>query len=170
MDKVEILRQMITEKRKQIELYQAMIEEWERELGTPHSVTAAHRVPVASDTRVNSGGAKVEGADALSVVKDYEFHNKSQTEAARIVLERVGYPLTTQQIIDAISRGGITVGGKTPQAQKTNFYTILHRSKENFGLAAKDRWGLRGWKGIPKLEGKDEEEDATKEEESTDQK
>ena len=33
MDKDEILRQMIAEKERQIELYQAMIAEWRRELG-----------------------------------------------------------------------------------------------------------------------------------------
>ena len=150
MDKAEILRQMIAEKQRQIELYQAMIGEWERELG---GSTSASSVIAAVPTVAKEQSV---GGDALSVVREYEFHNKSQTEAARIVLERVGYPLSTQQIMDAISRGGLSVGGKTPQTQKTNLYTILHRSKENFGLAAKDRWGLRGWKGIPKWEGKEE--------------
>ena len=79
--------------------------------------------------------------------------------------------MTTAQLLDAIAKGGLVVGGKTPQAQKTNFYTILHRSKENFGLAAKDRWGLRGWKGIPKWEGKEEDEPApTAKEDESDQK
>lgn len=147
MDRSEVLRQMIGEKQKLIELYQAMVSEWKKELGESGGADS-----VTHDASKNGGQAA--GGDALSVVKEYEFHNKSQTEAAKIVLERVGYPLSTQLIVDAIARGGVSVGGKTMQAKKTNLYTILHRSKENFGLAAKDRWGLRGWKGIPKWEAK----------------
>ena len=149
MDRADLLRQMIAEKRQKIELYQAMIGEYEQELSGSISTPVTGAAPT---------GAKetASGTEPLSAVKEFEFHGKPQTEAARIVLERVGYPLSTQQILEAIVRGGITVGGKTPQMQKTYLYTILHRSKKNFGLAAKDRWGLRGWKGIPKWDGKDD--------------
>lgn len=157
-DRAELLRQMIAEKERLIELYHAMIGEWRREIGEGGPVAAG-----ATQSAVSAGREPIGGGDPISTVREFEFHNKSQTEAARIVLDRVGYPLTTQQIIDAIARGGVNVGGKTPQAQKTNFYTILHRSKKDFGLAAKDRWGLRGWKGIPKREGKDENGDEPKE-------
>jgi hypothetical protein len=149
MDREDLLRQMIAEKRQKIELYQMMIAEYEQELS---GNVSAPITPVAPA----GGNEMASGGEPLAVVKEFEFHNKHQTAAARIVLERVGYPLSTQQILEAIVRGGVTVGGKTPQLQKTYLYTILHRSKKNFGLAAKDRWGLRGWKGIPKWDGKDD--------------
>jgi predicted glycosyl hydrolase (DUF1957 family) len=48
------------------------------------------------------------------MIRDWQFFNKSQPEAAKAVLEIVGHPLRTQQIIDAIEKGGVKVGGKRP--------------------------------------------------------
>jgi hypothetical protein len=53
------------------------------------------------------------------------FFNKSQGEAAKGFLERVGYPLKTHLIPDALEKGGLTIGGKTAASKKQNFYTIL---------------------------------------------
>jgi hypothetical protein len=51
------------------------------------------------------------------------FFNKTQTEAAKIVLEKVGYPLGTVQLMAAVEKGGVKIGGKTDAARKQNFYT-----------------------------------------------
>lgn len=83
------------------------------------------------------------------MVKGMQFFNKSQPEAAKLFLEMVGYPLRTQDIIEGIEKGGVTIGGKTAKTKKTNLYTILHRG-DDFGLVRKDTWGLTSWPGVKK--------------------
>jgi len=93
---------------------------------------------------------KKHGAgEPISLVREYQFFGKSQPEAAKMFLEMVGHPLRTSEIIEGIEKGGVKVGGKTPKAKKTNFYTILYRS-EGFGSAGKDAWGLTSWPGVKK--------------------
>jgi hypothetical protein len=146
----QLLQQMITDYRKKIELYQAMIAEWERELGIAPSASSREAEP-ETDTK-NKGQA----GDILGMIREWQFFNKSQPEAAKLVLEIVGHPLRTQQIIEAIEKGGVKVGGKTPKDKKQNFYTILQRSTE-LGRAAKDTWGLASWSGVTKGEVKDDD-------------
>lgn len=150
----ELLQRMITDYRKKIELYQAMIAEWERELGiAPNNGNASAR-----ESGPESGTKKKEQAgDILGMIREWQFFNKSQPEASRAVLEIVGHPLRTQQIIDAIEKGGVKVGGKTPKDKKQNFYTILNRSRD-LGRAAKDTWGLLTWPGVTKADSEDSDE------------
>src|SRR5262245_40088049 len=101
--------------------------------------------PIAKDKAASSADA-----DYLSRVKENEFFNKSQAEAAKLFLERIGHPMKTQQILEAINRGGVTVGGKNPQTKKQNFYTILFRSSD-FVLFKRDTWALIAWPGMKKL-------------------
>ena len=42
------------------------------------------------------------GGDLLGLVHDWEFYKKSEPEAARLFLEKVGHPVKTQTILDAI--------------------------------------------------------------------
>jgi hypothetical protein len=147
----EVLQKMISEYRKRVELYQSMIAEWEKELGVATSET-----PAAPSSSQNSAKRKEQLTDILNFVREWQFFNQSQPEAAKAVLEIVGHPLTTQQIVDAIEKGGVKVGGKTPKDKKQNFYTILQRSSE-IGRAAKDTWGLLSWPGITKTQGKDDD-------------
>ena len=158
MDREEVLNQMIAEKRRLIELYQAMIAEWERELGL------ASAAPRQGEESSNKPQKSVNGGDILSLVRDWEFFKKSQPEAAKAFLEKVGHPAKTQTILDAIVKGGVTVGGKE-SSRKLNLYTILHRSPE-FALIAKDTWALVGWPGVTKKEKESNESTATDEKES----
>lgn len=151
MDKAELIRQMIAEKEKQIELYQAMVAEWKRELGQP-SLEAS-----ASGT---ASGVKQPASDWLTKVTEWQFFNKSQVEAAKLLLEMVGFPLRTASIVDGIEKGSVKVGGKSDKDKKQNLYTILHRA-DDFVLFAKDTWGLSTWPGAPKKE-KDNGDDSDK--------
>ena len=155
MDRAQMLQQMISEYRKKIDTYQSMIAEWEKELGfSPASVS------VAGDSD-QPKGKTAPGADILSMVRNYQFFGKTQTEAARALLELVGHPLTTQEIMEGIEKGGVKLGGKTPKDKKQNFYTILNRSKE-FGRAARNTWGIVGWSGISKSEASENGDDSKK--------
>jgi hypothetical protein len=145
MTREEILRQMIDDYRRKIGTYEAMIQEWEAELGVQSS-------RMVSLTSLGGTPQKKEAAsEPSSLVKGLQFFNRSQTEAAKMFLEMVGYPLRTHQIIEGIQKGGVKVGGKTAKAKKTNLYTILHRSGD-FGLVEKDTWGLTAWPGVRKNE------------------
>lgn len=142
MDRNELLRQMIAEKQRQIEVYQLMIAEWLKELGEP-----SDSVPAGNSTSTPEG--KASSDDPVGGVRGYQFFNKSQPEAAKLLLEFVGHPLRTDEVVRGIEKGGVTVGGKTPKDKKTNLYTILQRS-DDFVRFKKDTWGLTKWPGAPK--------------------
>jgi hypothetical protein len=147
---------MIEDYRKKIGTYQAMIREWEAELGV--NGTKSHG---AETYAAPLDKKKHDAGEPVSLVREYQFFGKSQPEAAKMFLEMVGHPLRTSEIIEGIEKGGVKLGGKTPKDKKTKFYTILHRG-EDFGLAGKDAWGLTSWPGVKKeKEAKDED---TKEE------
>lgn len=126
MTRDEWLRAEIDGFRKKIETYQAFIAEYEQQLGlTPQSSSQAGQ---------SSGSTKrtdmTIGDDPLAWITGMIFFNKSQPEAAKMVLERVGYPLKTEQLMEAVQKGGVTIGGKTEAAKKQNFYTILNRNAD----------------------------------------
>jgi hypothetical protein len=144
MTRDEVLRQEIEKYKKRISTYQAMIAEWEGELGVKSEATPEGQQvdPAVKKKPVSSG-------DPLSLISGMIFFNKSQVEAAKTFLEMVGYPLKTQLLLEAVEKGGLTIGGKTAATKKQNFYTILYRSSD-IGLAAKDTWGLMSWPGVTK--------------------
>jgi hypothetical protein len=147
MDRNEALALMIQEYRKKIETYQAMIDEWERELGQP----AAAAYQKADTTTDQSKSKSIPGANPVSLIRDYQFWGKSQPEAAKAFLELVGHPLKTEAIMEGIEKGGLKVGGQTKQKKILNLYTILGRSKD-FATVARSTWGLTSWPGVTKKE------------------
>jgi hypothetical protein len=138
----EMLQSMIEEYRSRIQVYQTMIAEWERELGIGGS-----EAPTMGGSPASSGSKKPAGGDPLAVVTTWQFFNKSQPEAAKLLLEAVGHPLYTEQIVEGLEKGGVEVGGSTPKDKKQNLYTILGRSGQ-FGRAAKNTWGLLNWPNV----------------------
>jgi hypothetical protein len=165
MTREDFLRGEIEKLRGKISLYQGMISEWERELGNSLSESAG-----AAETGAIRQGQK--GGDPVALVREWQFFNKSQPEAARLLLEMVQHPLRTATILECIEKGGVKVGGTTEKSKKQNLYTILSRSGQ-FGRAAKDTWGLPNWPGVTPVETKSgkendepEESEGTKTEES----
>jgi hypothetical protein len=140
----EFLRQEIERFKKRIATYQAMIAEYESELGLPPDT--GQQAPFLSATSKSKDSVS---GDPLSLIQGLIFFNKSQPEAARAFLEMVGYPLKTDALLAAVEKGGVKIGGKTATAKKQNFYTILYRSAD-VGLADKDTWGLVTWPGVTK--------------------
>ena len=154
MDRAQMLQQMISEYRKKIDTYQAMIGEWEKELGVTPAL-------VVNGTEPEQPQKPKSATDISSLVRNFQFFGKAQTEAAKTLLELVGHPLTTEEIMEGLEKGGIKLGGKTPKDKKQNLYTILNRSK-GFGRAARNTWGVIGWPGISKNESADEGDDSAK--------
>jgi hypothetical protein len=154
MTREDFLRQEIEKYKRKIATYEAMISEWQGELGASAEINPQDHNADAS------GKKKVAGTgDPLATIPGMIFFGKSQPEAAKHYLGMVGYPLTTDQILAGIEKGGLTVGGKTPVAKKQNLYTILNRSSE-FARVRKDTWAFVGWAGVPKkvVDGADETE------------
>ena len=154
MTREEFLANEIETYRKRIATYQAMITEWEKELG--HAMTP----PPEKAERSNPETKKKEGGgagDPLGLVREMMFFGKSQPEAVKAFLQMVGFPLSTQMILDGIVKGGVKVGGKDP---KQNLYTILERSSEFDRVGKGGFWGLNTWPGV----GKKKSEDAVSEE------
>jgi len=150
MDRREMLQTMISDYRKKIEAYEIMVREWETELGSSSGEIISKTTGIEKNGRITG--------TPVSLVHNYQFFNKSQIEATKLLLELVGHPLTTEEIIEGIEKGGVKIGGKNPKDKKTNFYTILHRSDE-IGRAARNTWGLREWPNITiKKSGQSEED------------
>jgi hypothetical protein len=147
MTRQEILRQMIDDYRKKIELYQTMIREWEIDVGLQPSA----QVPQMDEQKTVAAGKQEAGSDLTSLVREWQFFKRSQPEAAKAFLELVDHPVRTGAIVEAIEKGGVKVGGDTPERKRTNLYTILSRS-DDFVRVAKDTWALAGWPGVPKRE------------------
>jgi hypothetical protein len=76
-------------------------------------------------------------------VGEGEFYGLSQTKAARRFLERAGRtrPQKTEDILAAITRGGIRVGGKDPAGL---LYRLMLRDKA-FRRVGTSLWGLDAW-------------------------
>ena len=150
MTRDEWLRGEIGNLQRKVELYQAMIAEYEQQLGVPSKGASVSSQPTSHGNAADTTG------DMFSWISGMIFFNKSQPEAAKIVLERLRYPLTTAQLIAALEKGGVKLGGKTEAGKKQNFYTILNRHPD-FGRAKPDTWGLAEWPGIGKKSGGDED-------------
>jgi hypothetical protein len=118
----EMLREMIADSRRKIERHTINIAEWEMELRAAGADIGGPDSPGA-----NGGGTNAPGLDPLSVVRPFEFATKSQPEAIKIFLERYGYPLTTDQLMAGLDKGGLKVGGTDPLRKKNNLATILTR-------------------------------------------
>ena len=153
MTREEFIRQEIETYRRRIDVYQALILEWERELGS----TGTRGTPGADTSDQNGKGKASPSGDPISLVQGMVFFNKSQPDAAKAFLQMVGYPLATGQILVGIEKGGVKVGGKNETVKKQNLYTILNRSGE-FGRVARDTWGVIGWPGVTKGKTADEAE------------
>src|SRR5438309_7197824 len=107
MTQEEWLRQEIEGFRRKIETLQAFIAEYEQRLAAASGLPGqlAHQTTTGKQSQNGSG-------DPLSKITGMIFFNKSQPEAAKALLEMVGYPLTTAQIMAGIEKGGGKVGGK----------------------------------------------------------
>jgi hypothetical protein len=95
-----------------------------------------------SAAAVNDSGQPTPGqevSDPLSVVYAGLFWGKSQTAAAKILLERVRRPLKTKVIFECLKKGGLEVGGKKPEV---NLWGILNRANDTFVLVPKAGWDL----------------------------
>lgn len=83
-----------------------------------------------------------EIADPLSAVFPGMFWGKSQTQAVKMLLERVRRPVKLKTIIECLSKGGLEIGGKNPN---TNLWSVLNRANETFVIVPKAGWGLIDW-------------------------
>ena len=144
MTRQEFLQQEIEKYTRRIDVYQAMIAEWNGELGASVNSSQSGAASDTTEKKRESGS----GAP-LSMIHGMVFFGKSQPEAAKAFLEIVKYPLTTSQILEGVEKGGVNVGGKTPAAKKQNLYTILNRSSE-FARVKPDTWAVVGWPGVKK--------------------
>jgi hypothetical protein len=121
------LSDMIAKCRRKIEFLDATITELESEL--------------------NGDPAKPDSP--LSLVREREFYDKSQPEAVELLLHILGFPLSTDQIVECLEKGGIKLRGCNAKEKNEKLYTILVKSG-SFGRAAKNTWGLRNWPGVGK--------------------
>src|SRR5438105_13015465 len=102
MNREDVVREMIAKYKKRIETLQELIRELQSDVGR-QSLTAG---AFDGDTVESASGA------GLPIeVKEWQFMGKSQPEAAKALLALAARPLTTEQIIEGIKKGGVEVGG-----------------------------------------------------------
>lgn len=96
---------------------------------------------------VGSEEGDANGQDARQVgpldIREGQFFGQSSTKAVYAVLERAGQdrPLKTAELLDYIRRGGVKLGGRTPEQ---SLYRSLARDARFFNIG-RGRWGLRAW-------------------------
>ena len=110
------------------------------EAQTPPDSGRVARQPVPRSDAQTSGG---EFSDPLTAVYPGMFFGKTQTQATKLLLEKVHRPIKTKLIWECLQKGGLSAkGGKQPLA---NLWGILDRNKETFVLVPKAGWGLVEW-------------------------
>lgn len=73
-------------------------------------------------------------------IRPDQFFGLSHTAATESYLKMVGYAVHLDQILDVLTKGGITIGGSDP---KKNLYTELIRATKKFVLVSPYTFGLR---------------------------
>ena len=103
--------------------------------------------PAGDAVLLNPGEGTDTGSELRDVgpvhVGDSEYYGLSQTKAAAAFLDRAGRsrPQRTDQIIAALAKGGVRIGGKDPEG---TFYKILNRNP-TFHRVGPSLWGLASW-------------------------
>jgi hypothetical protein len=160
----ETIKALIEKYRQQIETLQTVVAQLQTEL----SGSTGAPVPF-SPAESKTQKARQQTGDVVSIVREWQFFNKSQPEAAEDLLQTIGHPLATGTIVECLEKGGMKVGGETAADKKQNLYTILARSGR-FGRAARGTWGLPDWPNIKPVKmkrGGEKTEKATQQEQET---
>ena len=86
----------------------------------------------------SSANAKsVDASDLMKLVYEGQFFNKSQTQAAKELLNLAKRPLKTPVLSEALTKSGMKV-------LTTSLYTTFKRSPD-FVLVLPNTWGLKEW-------------------------
>lgn len=124
----EVFEAALNELRKKREQIDRAIEALEAQLGIP-SVASPSLIP---------GEAKIsEAGDVVKTIYEGQFHGRSQTQAAKDLLNISRRPLKTPIITEALTRAGMTV-------RLSSLYTAFKRSPD-FILVGPNLWGLKEW-------------------------
>ena len=101
-------------------------------------------LPVTAGATVSSGTSNAGFTPqpmAETVVYRGEFYGLSLPKASQKLLKRVGRPLKTPEILDALVRAKYPFKAKAP---RSNIYTALARGKD-FVRVLPDTWALAEW-------------------------
>ena len=113
------------------------IEQIQAALGEPGQESAAKNLPpITMDVR----GHEVMRQPSQLAIRPDQFFRMSQTEASEAYLKMVGHAVNVDQILEAIRKGGVKVGGVDP---KTTLYKALVRGTRKFVLVSPYTFGLR---------------------------
>jgi hypothetical protein len=149
MDQTTI-RSLIQKYRTQVETLQTVIRQLEAEL--PDGAEDASIMP--AEQAANNRNASIPiGADPLVKVREWQFSNMSQVDAAEKFLEMATFPLSIADVLEGLEKGGVKIGGKNAAEKRQNLATVLARSGK-FGRAARGTWGLPTWKNITPVKSK----------------
>jgi hypothetical protein len=131
----DILEAALNELRKRREQLDRTIEGLESELGIASSAHVTPAPTTESNSISFSRGA--EGADLLNKIYQGQFYGKSQTQAAKELLNLVKRPLKTPMLSEALNKSGMKVTAP-------GLYTAFKRSSD-FVLVLPNTWGLKEW-------------------------
>jgi len=100
------------------------------------------RLGVIPEARTGESGLTPRVTVSLDSIPVGFFHNLSQPAAAEKLLRmNPGHPLTTNEILDAFRKSGMTITSKNAI---TILYTTLKRNSR-FERVANKAWGLSEW-------------------------
>jgi hypothetical protein len=135
-------RQRILEQ--QLRPLDLMIRRIEVDLGEASEEPATFDLPplsVPAITTDHNGERKLPGNGKRPEIRPGEFFTMTQGEAARAYLNRVGEPVSIEELVEVLNKGGCKVGGADPN--KT-LYIVLIRNTKDFCKVPPDGYiGLR---------------------------
>jgi hypothetical protein len=90
-----------------------------------------------AESKSSANAKAVDASDLMKLIYEGQFFNKSQTQAAKELLNLVKRPLKTPVLSEALTKSGMKV--YTP-----SLYTTFKRSPD-FVLVLPNTWGLKEW-------------------------
>lgn len=131
----DVLEAALNELRKRREQLDRTIDGLESELGISSGSQTAPS-PIAEPQTFRPRGTS-EQTDLLKMVYEGQFYGKSQTQAAKELLNLIKRPLKTPILCEALTKSGMKV-------YAPSLYTTFKRSSD-FVLVLPNTWGLKEW-------------------------
>lgn len=148
MDELEPLRKTLEHYRQQrqqklaeLQRVEAMIAQLEADLGEQPSTGEA-------PSNVGSNPSSTLFSDILAPfrkpagdpIRPDEFYGMSQSEAAKAYLRKVGRAVPFDELVNALRKGGATLGGKDPK--KTLYVSLARNPRKEFVWPSSDHISL----------------------------
>jgi hypothetical protein len=146
---LEHYRQQEQQKLSELQRIRAMIAQLETDLGEqPSSAEAASNAVASPSSSIWGEVLAPFRKIASNQIRPDEFFGMNQSDAAKAYLRKVGGAVTFDELVEALRKGGATLGGKDPK--KTLYVSLARNPRKEFV------WPSTGYVSLAEFYGKKE--------------